>query len=756
DEPEYYESCVQLTGWFSELGRAFVSGNWGEPFRRGTIEHYWDFSRIARVSGIHPSFHLLSGSVTLALTRQWLGAVGAYKLAAALMFSLLTALLFITVARRYGVCAGLWAAGAFALMPRVFGHAHIGATDMPITLLWFASAISFHRAAESRRWAPVFALVYGLALSAKFTALVILMPLAAYVLLRRRFRQAAWPVGFALVLSTLVMLGLNPLWWQDPAHRLFSFITENLTRSQWIRIPTFYLGRKYTFYLPWHHSLVYTLFTVSPLVLAGFLYGFWRTVLKPREDPWAGHMLIHWLAMHLVMLLPGSPGHDGVRLFLPSFAFLAAISAVGFHHFIREVQARLAGRPAWPKNAVAWLLLCVMLIPSGITLARVHPYELCYYNSLAGGIAGAQKLGMETTYWLDVINYDACGIINESVPDSAVVYTRGNRLFRFLQRNGRIKPSIRFQNEGYGFLLTDSRQSMFQEYDWLLWRKGKPLAEMEKDGVRLFAVFKVPEAFEEVLARTADSDSIAILYDRAVVYRQLGRLDSSYSSMEKYLVHVPDDYRAAMLMVSLCLSMKLPRKALEYLERFGESPDDPYYWHLSKGMAYYQMGKNEEAIRSFLETMKYKKFDYSTRAYLGNILYSSGKLEQAAEHYELMLSYLPYDRRALHMLGRINQVLKRPVIAKHYYERRLELDPGHPATLVNLGLLEQNQDRFGLAEEYFLQALRGDSSDISANYNIARLYAETGEPKLAEKYYRLLLRYYPDDNMTHMALAMLY
>ena len=35
---------------------------------------------------------------------------------------------------------------------------------------------------------------------------------------------------------------------------------------------------------------------------------------------------------------------------------------------------------------------------------RIHPYELCYYNELVGGVRGAYALGMETTYWYDVVN----------------------------------------------------------------------------------------------------------------------------------------------------------------------------------------------------------------------------------------------------------------------------------------------------------------------------------------------------------------
>ncbi|MBN2289402.1 MAG: glycosyltransferase family 39 protein, partial [Candidatus Glassbacteria bacterium] len=301
DEPGYYKCCLQQMEWFRQAGGAIASGSWQEPFGAETLDRYWDYSRLYRSAGAHPQFYLLCSSLTLALFEGRLDPMGAYRLSPAVMFSVLVVLLFLSVGRRYGAAAGFWAAGAFALMPRVFGHAHFGATEMPITLLWLAAALSFHRALGSRRWAVVFALVYGLALATKFTAFIIPLPLTAYVVASRRFREAAWPVGLALVVSPLVMVGLNPQWWHHPLVRVYGYLAENLSRSQWVGVPAYYLGESYSFYLPWHHSLVYTLFTVSPLVLAAFIYGCWRTARRPQQDPWAGHMLLHWLALHLVM-----------------------------------------------------------------------------------------------------------------------------------------------------------------------------------------------------------------------------------------------------------------------------------------------------------------------------------------------------------------------------------------------------------------------------------------------------------------------
>jgi len=377
DEPHYYESCLQEIAWIGQAWKDVISGDWSRPLSREVIDRHWHFQVVYNV---HPTFYKLCSSLTLVLFESRLGIMAAYRISPAVMFSILVGLLCWTVGRRYGTAAGLWAAAALATMPRLFGDAHCGATDMPLTFLWFASAATFHRALESRRWALAFAVVYGLALATKFTALVIPLPLVLYVIATRRFRQAAWPVGLSLVVSPLIMIGLNPEWWVDTFSRVSEYLVKSAGRSAYLHIPTYYLGRQYEFFLPWHHSLVYTLFTVQPLVLTGFIYGIYRVLRRPADDPWAGHLLLHWAVLHGVMILPSSPGHDGVRLFLPSFAFLAALSAKGFHHFVAESFPRKilpTLRTGVRKAALtAYTLLALMVGGSLYALGRIHPFEL--------------------------------------------------------------------------------------------------------------------------------------------------------------------------------------------------------------------------------------------------------------------------------------------------------------------------------------------------------------------------------------------
>jgi Flp pilus assembly protein TadD len=757
DEPNYYNSCLQQIAWFQQAFQHFSTGNWSAPFNPEFLDRYWNFELLFNV---HPPFYKLCSSLTLTLFESWLGTMEAYRLAPAIMFSILVSLLFWTAGRRYGLVAGFWVAGSFALMPRVFGHAHIGATDMPMTLLWFASAVSFHRALESKKWAVVFAVVYGLALSTKFTAFIIPLPLVAYVLVYRRFKESTWPVVAAIVTGPLIMIGLNPQWWHNTFERVCLYLGNSLTRSEYLHIPTFYLGKIYGFNLPWHHSLVYTLFTVSPLVLAGFIYGFWRIVRERCRDTWATHMLIHWLALHAVMMLPGSPGHDGVRLFLPSFAFLAAVSAKGFYHFCAEILPRMAAR--LPRSRLrletfgAWLLLCVMIVPSAIVLARVHPYELSYYNSLAGGIPGAHKLGMETTYWWDPLNEEGCRLINDTLPDSARVFAMNPWYFDSLKRLGRIKKSLTFTKDNFQYVLQYSRQGFFEGQDWILYLKGKPLVELKKDGVRLLCIFQSPLVYHQVLEDMEKSSSTELSYEKTILFLFLGMTDRAVWELNKILNGSPKNFMANTKMASLYLDERLTEKAIRHLERIADNPEDPFLWNQQMGLACSQLGQNERAFYFYEQALNYKRQDPAIRRILGNAYYRLGQLEDAVEHYELVLRVEPYDERVLQRLGEINLQLDNNGKAKACYQRILQINPSNLSALVNLGMIERSDGRLDKAEEYYLRSLEIDSTDYTANLNFGNLNMEKGDALLAERHYRIILKNHPDDSKVHQALALLY
>ena len=62
-----------------------------------------------------------------------------------------------------------------------------------------------------------------------------------------------------------------------------------------------------------------------------------------------------------------------------------------------------------------------MLGSSAVSLYRIHPYELSYYNELVGGPRGAWERGFELTYWYDAFNDQVIDDLNRRLPPEAKV-----------------------------------------------------------------------------------------------------------------------------------------------------------------------------------------------------------------------------------------------------------------------------------------------------------------------------------------------
>ena len=114
-------------------------------------------------------------------------------------------------------------------------------------------------------------------------------------------------------------------------------------------------------------------------------------------------------------MLP-TPAHDGVRLLLPTFFFLAAFAGWG-----AVAAADLAGR--WFGRRTLWrsAIAAAVLVPAGVQLARIHPFELSYYNEWIGGPAGAWRRGFELSYWYEAFDDETLGGLNRILPPGANV-----------------------------------------------------------------------------------------------------------------------------------------------------------------------------------------------------------------------------------------------------------------------------------------------------------------------------------------------
>ena len=98
--------------------------------------------------------------------------------------------------------------------------------------------------------------------------------------------------------------------------------------------------------------------------------------------------------------LPHTPGHDGVRQFLPAFGMLALLAGLG----AASLERRL-GR--WGRSLIA-----LAVIEGAVSVGVMMPVPLSYYSPLCGGLPGAARLGMEPTYYWDSLQPEILDWLN--------------------------------------------------------------------------------------------------------------------------------------------------------------------------------------------------------------------------------------------------------------------------------------------------------------------------------------------------------
>lgn len=316
------------------------------------------------------------------------------RLAPALCFAILVALVALVAGRRFGGAGGIAAALALMFMPRVFAHAHFGALDTFLCLFWTAALVAVALALEAKR--PVLAmagagLVWGLALLTKIHAWF-LPP----IVLARALARLPWKQGLAAILvwgtaGLALFLAGWPWLWYDTTARLSAYLGTGVIR---LSLRVSYFGQIYADRaVPWHYPWVYFAVTVPVgLHLLGVV-GLVRAWRLRRADPFP-LLLTAPIVMFLVLFSTSVPVYDGERLFLVVFPFWAMLIGLGFQVIWTWFDGRLLGRTA----------LVGFVLAQGFGVVATHPFGLSYFNALVGGLPGAERLGLEPTYWGDAID----------------------------------------------------------------------------------------------------------------------------------------------------------------------------------------------------------------------------------------------------------------------------------------------------------------------------------------------------------------
>jgi hypothetical protein len=500
DEAYYYAPSRSAARW---LGDLFLLRN--SPFTPGRIEESWGEIREL------PSVVKLSLGVSHALFSRFLGSLSSLRLPSAVAFSLTLVMIYILMFKSFGRCSALLSVSAYALMPRIFGHAHIAASESITVFMYVLVLFCFLKGLNRPLWSLMLGLVFGLALNTKINCLFIPFILLPWAHLFHRSRYAN--NFFSMVfLSPLIMIVTWPWLWHDPFQRFLEYIAF-FAAHQFTAV--FYFGQKFNYgstYAPWHYPFVLAFLTIPPVTLFFVFAGVGGALRFLRKKSLA--ILYLWGALFTLLLSasPSSPKYDGIRLFIPAFLFLSLLSGVGMaalHEILPSLLQTLfklkfnSGKRGLGTCYSLFPLACIVLVLAGgiFSVGTSHPYCLSYFNIFIGGIRGAYEQGMETTYWGEAVNGRVLDVLNELPPYTRIkTLALHDEVFNVLQVWGKLRSDLQI-NEGdppFDYHLLLVRKGFFARPEWCLYLSWPRFKVFDFKEVPLVMLFETGEKFEKV------------------------------------------------------------------------------------------------------------------------------------------------------------------------------------------------------------------------------------------------------------------
>ncbi len=504
DEGHTVRRVQLLDGWFSRLADPPAGRHWRDAFSENVLRRSWPFSR-EEPDG-HPPFYAELSLAGHRLTRGWLDPLTTYRFGTMLLCGVTASALWLHLTRQLGPIAGLIGSLCPFIMPRSFAHSHYAHYDMIVSCLWLLAQLAFVNSLRVRGWAMVLGVVLGLAAATKFTGWFAVAPIVLWVAglevpgwVAGKSRRSIPPGMRSLLISLPVALVtlyvLQPPWWLHPIDGPLRFFLSNLTRSKTQPIPTLYMGRVYPFSLPWHNTIILTAICVPVAMIFASAFGMGAIVRAWRVAKHAMIWPLSWVVLMVVRALPNAPGHDGIRLFLPSVMSLGVLAGFGVWWAIIHCRSRLQ----------KWILLGgagLLAIEPCIGIYTTYPYTDSYYNVAIGRLPGAERAGFEITYYWETLGREfEDWVLRESLHDKlglrlpiGLVNIRYLREWGDLPSSRRV-PIVPFEVSDRPSYVLQRRRGVYYPYDWWLERHGRPQFVIRREGVDLLRIYPFDESF---------------------------------------------------------------------------------------------------------------------------------------------------------------------------------------------------------------------------------------------------------------------
>jgi 4-amino-4-deoxy-L-arabinose transferase-like glycosyltransferase len=398
DEPAYIAASGSYNGWFHRL----VFGPHG-VLNQKVVDQAWS------VGSEQPPLDKAVSEWVYAAAHHIFDDLLAHRLANILLVGLAVALLFHMLSLEMGAVAGWATVAALLTMPRFFFHAHLAALDVPVACMIVIVTYVFWRTKESARirHTILLGIVAGLAFSTKVNAVFILPTLFLWALIFRRKSHLIIRLILAALIGAGLFIGLWPWLYYDTVNRIREFIQFFTATHE--KIGQYFLHRTLT-PPPWNFPFV-IVWAVVPLgTTILYFLGILRAFFRRRDRAFCVMLALNALVPLIILVAGRGLMFDDERLFMPAFPFLAALAGAGFSwlvHLLRAAFQRIH-RPVF-ATVLSGAAAVLFLITPGMGIVTFYPHWLSYYSESVGGLPGAAKLGLETTYWgesyLEAVKY---------------------------------------------------------------------------------------------------------------------------------------------------------------------------------------------------------------------------------------------------------------------------------------------------------------------------------------------------------------
>ena len=523
DEGVYFHAGSEYARWWRAL---FERGS--EMLQQGAIdsafsanhEHPSLMKTLFGLSGwlFHDKWHVFSDAST------------AFRLPAMATAGMAIWVTYLFGARAWSRRSGLVAAVLFALMPRVFFHAHLACFDVPITGMWILCLYVHWRALETRSlgWIIAVGVVFGLVLETKHNAWELpfaLVPHAIFVQRHAIWRalkvgRVSLPGGLVsmAVLGPIVFIALWPYLWNDTVGRIQGYVEFHL-HHDYYNIE--FLGKNYfsapspKSYLP-----IMVLATVPTITLLLCLVGAmdrgavafrrvraWvRGILgrpggdRPPRDARETDLLLalSFLVAIGPFFLSKTPIFGGTKHWMPAYPVLALYAGRGFDLAVAAMGRALPHLDRGRQLATqALLLACVTAGPLAIT-EHSHPFGLSAYVPLIGGTAGGADFGLNRQFWGYTTQNAAEEYLNPKAPKGATVFIHDTTwdAWARMQDEGRVRGDLRAVGAPAEAMFSLVQHELhMNEVDYSIWvadGTDAPAYIVEHDGVPIVSVYRRP------------------------------------------------------------------------------------------------------------------------------------------------------------------------------------------------------------------------------------------------------------------------